>query len=68
MADAVAYKQPRKFNIVVIVLLVALVAGAYALWIYLPVSMRKSEVMRVLDETSSEFTRHAVRHPGARRQ
>lgn len=61
MAEAVAYKQPRKFNLVVITLLVALVAGAYALWIYLPVSMRKSEVMRVLDETSSEFTGQAAR-------
>ncbi|MFO7567382.1 MAG: hypothetical protein R6X02_32360 [Enhygromyxa sp.] len=56
MAEAVKYKQPRKFNVVVVALLVALLAGAYALWIYIPVSLRKSEVTRVLDETSSEFT------------
>jgi len=61
VAEAVKYKQPRKLNWVVVVLLVALVAGAYALWIYVPVSMRKSEVMRVLDETSSEFTGQAAR-------
>lgn len=61
MAEAVTYKQPRKFNVVVIAILVALVAGAYALWIYVPVWMRKSEVMRVLDETSSEFTGQASR-------
>jgi hypothetical protein len=62
MAEAVSYKKPRKFNVVVIVLLAALVAGAYAVWSYLPVAMRKSEVMRVLDETSSEFTGQASRH------
>jgi len=61
MAEAVTYKQPRKFNVVVIAILVALVAGAYAAWIYVPVAMRKSEVMRVLDETSSEFTGQASR-------
>lgn len=61
MAQAVSYKQPRKLNWVVVVLLVALVAGAYALWVYIPVSMRKAEVLRVLDETSSEFTGQSSR-------
>jgi hypothetical protein len=61
MAEAVTYKQPRKLNWVVVVLLVALVAGGYAVWIYVPISIRKSEVMRVLDETSSEFTGQASR-------
>jgi hypothetical protein len=59
VAEAVQYKQPRKLNVVVVAILVALVAGAYALWIYIPVTIRKSEVMRVLDETSSEFTGQA---------
>jgi hypothetical protein len=60
VAEAVRYKQPRKFNLVVVALLVALFAGAYAVWIYLPISLRKSEVMRVLDEISSEFTGQAA--------
>lgn len=55
MAEAVKYKQPRKLNIVVIVLLVVLAAGAYLAWVYMPAYLRKSEVMRILDETSSEF-------------
>lgn len=61
MNKPVTYKQPRKLNIVVIAILAALVAGAYAAWIYVPVALRKSEVMRVLDETSSEFTGQAAR-------
>jgi len=61
VADAVRYKQPRKLNWVVVVLLLVLVAGAYLAWVYLPVSIRKSEVMRVLDETSSEFTGQSSR-------
>lgn len=56
MADSVEYKKPRKLNIVVIAILAALVVGVYLMWVYLPAYFRKSEVMRVLDETSSEFT------------
>jgi hypothetical protein len=61
VTQAVRYKQPRKLNWVVAVLLLGLVAGAYLAWVYLPVSLRKSEVMRVLDETSSEFTGQSSR-------
>lgn len=61
MAEPVRYKQPRKLNWVVVVLLLALVGGAYLVWVYVPVSLRKSEVMRVLDETSSEFTGQSSR-------
>jgi hypothetical protein len=56
VGEAVTYKQPRKLNWVVLVIIAALIAGAYLAWVYIPVSLRKSEVMRVLDETSSEFT------------
>ena len=56
MAESVTYKKPRKFNIVVIGLLGALALLVYLAWMYLPSYFRKSEVMRVLDETSSEFT------------
>lgn len=56
MAESVEYKKPRKLNIVVIGLVAALVIGVYLLWVYLPAYFRKGEVMRVLDETSSEFT------------
>jgi hypothetical protein len=56
VAEGVEYKQPRKLNIVVIAIVVALVAGVYLMWLYLPAYFLKSEVMRVLDETSSEFT------------
>jgi hypothetical protein len=56
VAESVQYKQPRKFNVVVIAILAALVCLVYVAWIYLPAYFRKSEVVRVLDETSSEFT------------
>lgn len=56
MAEAVSYKQPRKLNIIVIALIAALLLGGYLGWVYMPSYFRKSEVMRVLDETSSEFT------------
>ena len=61
MTEAVTYKQPRKFNWVVILILLVLISGAYLAWLYLPIALRKSEVMRVLDETSSEFTGQASR-------
>ena len=56
MNDQVTYKQPRKFNIVVIGILIGLVIAIYLAWVYLPLYFRRSEVMRVLDETSSQFT------------
>lgn len=56
MNESVDYKKPRKFNIVVIALIIALIIGAYLLWVYVPVWFARSEVTRVLDETSSEFT------------
>jgi hypothetical protein len=55
VAESVQYKQPRKFNVVVIAILGGLVVLVYLAWIYLPLYFRKSEAMRVLDETSSEF-------------
>ncbi len=61
MSDAVTYKKPRKFNIVVILILGALLLGGYLAWVYLPVYIRKAEVVRVLDETSSAFTGQASR-------
>jgi hypothetical protein len=61
VAEAVTYKKPRKFNIVVVGLLATLVLLAYLAYTYLPLYFRKSEVMRVLDETSSEFTSQAGR-------
>jgi hypothetical protein len=61
VAESVQYKKPRKFNIVVIAFLGGLAFLVYLAWIYLPSYFRKSEVMRVLDETSSEFTGTASR-------
>lgn len=61
VSESVKYKKPRKINIVVIGILAALVLGIYLLWVYLPAYFRKSEVMRVLDETSSEFTGQSSR-------
>jgi hypothetical protein len=61
VAEAVTYKKPRKFNIVVILLLLALASGAYMVWVFVPIMIRKAEAMRVLDETSSEFTGQASR-------
>jgi hypothetical protein len=56
VVESVKYKKPRKINIVVIAILAVLVSSIYVLWLYLPQYFRKSEVMRVLDETSSSFT------------
>jgi hypothetical protein len=57
VAEVVRYKQPRKFfNLVVIGMLAGLALVVYLAWIYLPAYFRKSEITRVLDETSSEFT------------
>jgi hypothetical protein len=56
VAESVTYKKPRKFNIVVVGLLGGLALLVYLAWLYIPLYFRKSEVMRVLDETSSEFT------------
>jgi hypothetical protein len=56
VAESVQYKKPRTFNIVVIAILGGLALLVYVAWIYLPAYFRKSEVMRILDETSSEFT------------
>lgn len=61
MAEAVSYKKPRKINFVVIAILLALIVGVYLLIVYLPVYMRKSEALRVLDETSSTFTGQSSR-------
>ena len=55
MTDQVQYKKPRKLNIVVIAILAVLVVAGYLAYVYMPAYFRKSEVMRVLDETSSEF-------------
>lgn len=55
MAESIQYKKPRKLNIVVIAILGGLAFLVYLAWLYLPSYFRKSEVMRVLDETSSEF-------------
>jgi hypothetical protein len=62
VAESVQYKKPRKFNVVVIAILGALALLVYLAWVYLPMYFRKSEAMRVLDETSSEFTGSASRH------
>ena len=43
MTEAVTYKQPRKFNWVVILILLVLISGAYLAWLYLPIALRKSE-------------------------
>ena len=55
VTDQVQYKKPRKLNIVVIAILAVLVVAGYLAYVYMPAYFRKSEVMRVLDETSSEF-------------
>jgi hypothetical protein len=61
VAESVQYKKPRKFNVVVIAILGGLAFLVYLAWLYLPMYFRKSEVMRILDETSSEFCSTASR-------
>lgn len=60
MAGPVHYKKQR-FNIVAITLVLALAAAGYFAYLFLPLKLRESEVLRVLDETSSEFTGKAPR-------
>jgi hypothetical protein len=61
VAEAVRYVQPRRLNWVALVILLAVGFGAYLVWTYVPVSLRKAEVVRVLDETSSAFTGESSR-------
>jgi len=60
MTAPVHYKKKR-FNIVLIVLILVLGSLAYLAYVFLPVKLRESEVLRVLDEISSEFTGKAPR-------
>jgi hypothetical protein len=60
MAEPVTYKKQR-FNIVAIVIVLVLVAVGYLAFKFLPIKLRESEAMRVLDEVSSEFTGKAPR-------
>lgn len=55
MAKTVHYKRPRKINPVSVSLTLAAMIGAYLTYQYLPIYLRKSEALRVLDETSSKF-------------
>lgn len=60
MTAPVHYKKNR-FNIVAIAIVLALAAAGYLAYKFLPSSLRESEVLRVLDEISSEFTGKAPR-------
>ncbi len=60
MTAPVHYKKQR-FNIVAISLVLILAAIVYAIYLFLPNRLRESEVMRILDEVSSEFTGKAPR-------
>ncbi|MFV8751530.1 hypothetical protein ACNOYE_13380 [Nannocystaceae bacterium ST9] len=60
MASPVHYKKKR-FNFVAIALVLILAAGVYAAYLFLPLKLRESEVLRVLDEISSDFTGKAPR-------
>lgn len=60
MAKEFRYKKKR-FNIVAIALVLMLAAAGYAAYLFIPGMIRESEVVRVLDETSSEFMGQAPR-------
>lgn len=60
MTEGFKYKKSR-FNIVAIAIVLLLAGGAYLAYVFVPVRMRASEAMRVLDETSSEFTGQSSR-------
>jgi hypothetical protein len=60
MASPVHYKKQR-VNIVMIVIVLALAAAGYLAYVFLPIKLRESEVLRVLDETSSTFLGQAAR-------
>jgi hypothetical protein len=60
MTAPVHYKKNR-INIVAIALVAGLALVGYLAYMFLPVKLRESEVLRVLDEISSEFTGKAPR-------
>jgi hypothetical protein len=60
MASPVHYKKQR-LNIVMVVIVLGLAAAGYLAYVFLPNKLRESEVLRVLDETSSTFLGQAPR-------
>jgi hypothetical protein len=60
MAQEFRYKKQR-FNIVAISIVLLIAGAIYAAYLFIPSRLRESEVLRVLDETSSEFTGIAPR-------
>ena len=62
MAQAGEYKKQRAVNVVTISILLVVIAVGVLLWKILPLYFRKSEVKRVLDETSSTFGGQSARY------
>lgn len=59
MATPVKYKKPRRINIVSVTLVLLLVAGGYAAYLYVPLYMKRHEAHRVLQETGSKIAGRA---------
>lgn len=59
MALPVQYKKPRRINVVSVTLALLLAVGAYALYQWLPLYMRRHEAYRVLQETGSKLAGRA---------
>lgn len=55
VAVPLAYKKPRRINVVSISLVLVFAAIAFAVWGILPMIFRKHEAFRVLEETGSTF-------------
>lgn len=59
MALPVQYRKPRRINVVSVTLALLLAVGAYALYQWLPLYMRRHEAYRVLQETGSKLAGRA---------
>lgn len=55
MAQPIKYKKPRRINVVSITVVLLLAAGAYALYQWFPLYMKRHEAHRILQEHGSKI-------------
>ncbi|MCX4246399.1 hypothetical protein [Paraliomyxa miuraensis] len=60
MAQPIKYKKPRRINVVSVSVVLVLAAGAYALYQWFPLYVKRNEAHRVLQETGSKIAGRPV--------
>lgn len=55
MATPVKYKRPSRINVVSVTLLLVVLFGGYAAYLYLPLYLTRHEAYRILEETGSKI-------------